>query len=56
MDKSSCPAPEALRAFSVGTIADEKIDAVADHVVGCNSSGGVAAAIELALSFLVGNG
>ncbi len=35
---------------------DPRVHAVADHVVGCNSSGGVAEAIDLALSFLVEDG
>ena len=46
MDKSSCPAPEALRAFSVGTIADEKIDAVADHVAECSCCDEVLARLD----------
>ncbi|MCH2144264.1 MAG: HAD-IIB family hydrolase [Phycisphaerales bacterium] len=46
---------EAGRGIAMGQ-GDSRVHAVSDHVVGCNSSGGVAEAIELTLSFLVGNG
>lgn len=46
MENSSCPAPEILRAFSVGTIADEKLDAVADHVAECSRCDEVLARLD----------
>ena len=46
MENSSCPTPETLRAFSVGTIADDQIDAVADHVSECSRCDEVLAKLD----------
>lgn len=46
MENSSCPAPETLQAFSVGTIGDDQIDAVADHVAECSRCDEVLARLD----------
>lgn len=46
MENSSCPALETLRAFSVGTIGDDQIDAVADHVADCSRCDEVLARLD----------
>lgn len=35
MENSNCPAPEMLRAFSMGSVSDARLDRIADHVAVC---------------------